>query len=118
VLIHELTWLAGLLEGEGSFSIKKHKPTRYSPKIQVRMTDRDTIERASKLMGGRRTIHTEPAKDNRSECYRVQISGQPAASLMEDLFPHMGERRQRRINEILDWWSHGGEPSSAPLSSS
>ena len=48
----DLMWLAGLLEGEGSFLMARNivagKVYRY-PKITVNMTDRDVIEHAAEV---------------------------------------------------------------------
>jgi hypothetical protein len=46
----ELYWLAGLLEGEGSFV--KGPPSRPNcPIVQLAMTDGDVVERAARLLG-------------------------------------------------------------------
>ncbi len=44
----DIAWLAGLVEGEGSF----HMSTR-SIAIILTMTDRDVVERAATLLNGR-----------------------------------------------------------------
>jgi hypothetical protein len=43
----DIAWLAGLLEGEGSFMRGKRKD---APGISLAMTDRDVVERAAKLL--------------------------------------------------------------------
>jgi hypothetical protein len=101
----ELAWLAGLLEGEGSFwMLTSHvggKRYRY-PKIVVSMTDRDIIERVAHLFG--RSVYDVPPSrghPNRLPAFRAQISGAAAAQWMRDLYPWLGRRRQGKIDEVL-----------------
>ena len=48
----DLTWLAGLLEGEGSF-LKAPPSDPNCPRISLEMTDKDVVERAALLMQGK-----------------------------------------------------------------
>ena len=48
----DIAWLAELLEGEGSFVMSER-----SIAIVVKMTDRDVVERAAALLGGRSTVY-------------------------------------------------------------
>jgi hypothetical protein len=52
----EIAWMAGLLEGEGSFGLDKRSKQRYekstSPPgayVKISMTDEDVIEKMAKL---------------------------------------------------------------------
>lgn len=91
----DLIWLAGLLEGEGTFDLHRG---RY-PRIRLAMTDRDVVGRAATLMDAsiRMTIRT----DGQKALYHSEISGERAAAIMEALLPYMGARRSSRIAEIL-----------------
>lgn len=100
-----MAWLAGLLEGEGSFyMLTSHvggKPYRY-PKIVVNMTDQDVIEHVARILGG--SVYTMPkAKKfpDRKQQWRAQASGSNAATWMRRLRPMMSARRQAKIEEIL-----------------
>jgi hypothetical protein len=57
-----LAWLAGLLEGEGSFIAARFGNHSY-PRISVTMGDRDVLERAMTLMPG---SHMYDANDSRA----------------------------------------------------
>ncbi|MGF0319389.1 hypothetical protein [Nocardia fluminea] len=96
----EIAWLAGLLEGEGSFlMIRSSKVYRY-PQIVVNMTDRDVIVRVAGLFGG--SVYDIPRYvEGRKLSYRAQITGSGAAQWMMDLYPWLGERRRSRIDEVL-----------------
>lgn len=47
---NQFFWLAGLLEGEGCFSVRQDGQRR-SPKVLINMTDKDVIERVAALVG-------------------------------------------------------------------
>lgn len=91
----DLVWLAGLLEGEGSFDLHHG---RY-PRVRLAMTDRDIVERAASLMGTscRVTLRAAPYQ----ALWNANVHGEKAASLMRRLLPYMGSRRSGRIAQIL-----------------
>ena len=96
-------WLVGLLEGEGCFGItppRRYKGSTYRyPKIVVQMTDEDVVRRIAGLFSTRYCqLARKPPHKNVFSC---AISGARAADLMRELLPYMGERRRRRIDEIL-----------------
>lgn len=90
----DLVWLAGLLEGEGTFDLHRGK----YPRIRVGMTDRDVVGRAATLMGSR--IRMTISKVHKTT-FHAEVSGERAADIMVALLPHMGARRSSKIGEIL-----------------
>lgn len=101
----EIAWLAGLLDGEGSFllnrSIVGGKVYLY-PKIVVGMTDLDVIERVADLFGT--SVYEPPKVKDRKRLWRATIQGAGAVSLMRLLRPWMSERRGERIDELIAYW--------------
>ena len=99
---YDLRWLAGLLEGEGSFMMSRNtvggKLYLY-PKIVVTMTDEDVIQRAASLFGTK--VYVVPKQTDRLQQWRATLTGTRAAALMERLLPEMGTRRSNKIGEIL-----------------
>jgi DNA-binding transcriptional regulator YiaG len=93
---NELYWLAGILEGEGSFGC-----TVSSPTIRVGMTDRDVMNRVAELLDARvgKSKRLPPQKT----MYVVSLSGDKALDLMRLVRPLMGQRRGGRIDSILTW---------------
>lgn len=91
----EVVWLAGLLEGEGSFDAHRGK----YPRIRLAMTDRDVVARAAALMDAtiRLSLHPAPAQPT----WHTEISGERAAVIMRELLPFMGTRRSGRIASVL-----------------
>lgn len=91
----DLLWLAGLLEGEGSFDAHRGK----YPRVRLAMTDRDVVGRAASLMDTslRLALHPAPAKAT----WHSEVSGQKAAEIMRAILPHMGARRSQKIADVL-----------------
>jgi hypothetical protein len=91
----DFLWLAGLLEGEGTFDAHRGK----YPRIRLAMTDRDVVGRAATLMDTtiRLALHPAPAKPT----WHTEVSGTRAAAIMRELLPHMGARRSAKIAEAL-----------------
>lgn len=106
----DLLWLAGLLEGEGTFDAHRG---RY-PRIRLAMTDRDVVGRAASLMATRvrLSLHPAPAQPT----WHTEVSGGRAAEIMRELLPFMGSRRSGKIAECLGaaTFRDGSPKKSAP----
>lgn len=95
----DLYWLAGILEGEGTFLAGP--PSAPSvPRIRVEMTDADVVERVAGMFNrtmqqhAQRPGHTKPTAS-------TTVKGASAVQLMRLIRPVLGERRRARIDEIL-----------------
>jgi hypothetical protein len=101
----ELVWLAGWLEGEGSFTVYTQAGrTRPQVQVQASSTDRDVVEHAARVMGVKVHGPYAPSCSNflaKKQRYMVKLYGKPAQDLCEQLLPLMGERRSARIKELL-----------------
>lgn len=97
--LNDLHWLAGLLEGEGHF-------TMAGRSLQVGMThtDGDIVRRAARIMGG--TVYGPYRRRplNRKPCLFLRVTSVDAAGWMMTLYPLMGARRKTRIRELLEKW--------------
>lgn len=97
---NDLFWLAGLLEGEGSFM---HGPpsSPNSPRIAIQMTDEDIIKKVSTFFG----VKYHRVKSPKSSAYKpifvCTVVGKRAINLMLSLKPLMGSRRASKIDGIL-----------------
>lgn len=98
----ELYWLAGLLEGEGSF-LPGPPSAPNTVGIALTMTDEDVVARVAALWG----VTYHEVRRNRSTMmgwkaiFYVHLRGKRAAELMQRLRPLMGLRRQRQIERAL-----------------
>lgn len=96
----EIAWLAGLLEGEGSFGYYKGSPT-----VQIQSTDVDVVERVTEMMGGKPYLPWKPkGKEHYKLVYKCSVHGAKAIGWMMTLFLFLGERRQAKIAEVIEEW--------------
>jgi Recombinase len=106
----EASWLAGLLEGEGSFNWYASEKEYGKPTVKLAMTDFDIVERAAKIMGAKTVKSVKTERPDRLESlnykpmFKCIVSTTKAAVLMEKILPYMGERRSAKIKELLDLW--------------
>ncbi len=96
---HDLHWLAGLLEGEGSFVAGPPSAPR-SPIVQVCMVDRDIIDRTGALFGTGVNV-IPPRSEGWRTAYSVRVRGARALLWMRRLRPLMGERRRGQIDRAI-----------------
>jgi hypothetical protein len=96
----EIAWLAGIIEGEGSFDFQEGG----SPKIKVKMTDEDVIKHISSIW--KRPYYKEDNSHliNHKDGYHVSILGQAAIEWMFTIYTLMKSRRKAKILEIINKW--------------
>lgn len=99
----EIAWAAGLLEGEGCFTIHTGHPY-----ILIDMTDKDVIEKLLTVfpigtMRGPYVHHKRPQYKPR---WRFDAFGTKAVPILKVLRPFMGDRRGNRIDELLELNNH------------
>jgi hypothetical protein len=93
-------WLAGLLEGEGSFMISSNGSRSPRVRISVEMADFDVIHRVADMWGVA-IAHLKPQKPEHKPTYRVAVGGGKAMQIMTTLRPLMGQRRQAQIDLLI-----------------
>lgn len=94
----EIAWLAGLLEGEGSFACP---PSDGQLRISLQMCDEDIVARVADMFGlaYHATRHHERNEKWRP-AFRLTIRGQ-TRDIMKAIYPHMGIKRKQQIDVIL-----------------
>ena len=109
----ETAWLAGLLEGEGCFTTRRNKTTRWSngdpkryPRIIVAMTDKDVVARAAELMGSYEPKIGRRLPPQQDMWWTELGKGADVLDLMEQILTFMGERRSKRIQELMEMMSY------------
>ena len=95
----DLLWLAGLLEGEGCFTVMKVGRRRH-PCVRIDMTDEDVIARVS-VLWKRKYTRVVPKRASRKDTFVCKVTGYCAVELMKDLLTNMGLRRSSRIRGII-----------------
>lgn len=91
----DVIWLAGLLEGEGTFDLHRGK----YPRVRLAMCDRDVVGRAATLMGTSVRLSMKPAPY--AATWHSEAQGAKASEIMRAVLPFMGSRRSGKIAGIL-----------------
>ena len=110
----EVAWVAGLLEGEGSFQLSDKRATsRRTTTVRCSMTDLDIIERLAGMVNGG-PVNPDGYNNDRRESpvgapykriYAWQMSrARDVYSLLTLIKPYMGERRTQQIQVLLDYF--------------
>lgn len=112
----ELAWISGIWEGEGCWQYKKPRE-RFNKKngktytakpemlMSIQMTDKDIIDRVSKIMDNRTATYTHvPSKKAKGwkPLYTFSIRGKAAVLWTNLMKPYLGERRMERIEMIYE----------------
>lgn len=95
-------WLAGLLEGEGTFYKDTNQNTCL---LSIEMTDRDIIERVANILNSN-VISIKSRKKKHKDTYRVRIKGYVAINIMKKIFHLMGKRRKEQIITAIEYWNN------------
>jgi hypothetical protein len=103
MILQDIYWLAGLLEGEGSF-VAHRRSTKRGIVISLKMTDRDVVERAQRILGACAVYEVAIRPPSKKPSFAINISGRHAAGWMMILYQFMGERRRAKIVECLQFW--------------
>jgi hypothetical protein len=110
----EAAWLAGLLEGEGTFgwAPRIDADPRY-PIVRLAMSDEDVVRRAAALMGAG-VVHRR-GRGHHKDVWTASKWGWPALDVMRAVRPFMGTRRGARIDELVA--GHSGSRRGARVAS-
>lgn len=107
----EIAWIAGIIEGEGTFGLRhngRKTSKKLYPFLEIDMTDKDVIEKLNKLIGGHIYVY-ERGKDGdlgKKSVYRVAIASKHELEpLLKSILPMMGIRRKEKILTLLEWYS-------------
>jgi hypothetical protein len=106
----ELYWLAGWLEGEGTFYFSATRGNSPKLAIQAFSVDRDVIDKAASIAGGKvyyikPRLHVQGGWDSQ-EGWRFSLERLPAVALIHRLMPLMSFRRQAQLQKALNGWEN------------
>lgn len=111
--IQDLYWIAGLLEGEGSFM--KGPPSKpHQPTISLTTTDGDVAEKFANYFNITPYAYNSKRYEENGwkQPFQVKLTCKKAVDLMNLLLPLMSKRRQTQILAALESY----KPSDKRLS--
>lgn len=93
----DIAWAAGLIEGEGCFTIHTGHPY-----FLIDMADKDVLEKFHKIFPNAnfRGPYFHKKHPTHKPRYRVDAFGPKCREIMEAVYPYMGIRRQVKIEEL------------------
>lgn len=92
-------WLAGLLEGEGSFMKGPPSKPRMSC-VSIQMKDEDVIAKVASFFNVKYCI-CKPKQPHHSVTFKTMLRGSKAIALMVTLRPLMSKRRVEQIDRAI-----------------
>ena len=97
-------WAAGLLEGEGCFSMHKRKgKDYYECAIHCEMTDEDVLLTLHKVLG-EGTLSQRPPRNTRKRTWILSIQNQQGIrNVLNKILPYLHSRRTEKAKEMLDY---------------
>lgn len=100
----DIAWVAGIIEGEGTFGYNGRKETTTSSKVQVIMTDEDIIRRLQSVTGmGRVSGPHGPYKPGYlpTWCWAIRVK-RDLARIFLAIYPLLGERRREQLQVCVE----------------
>lgn len=97
----QLVWAAGVLEGEGCFTMKTNNAGRDKPAVSCKMTDLDVLENLKEVFGVGH-IYEVATENHWKDAWTWDVQARAdAIAVMEDVLPFMHGRRRAKILSIL-----------------
>lgn len=123
----EIAWIAGLLEGEGSFCLDARSAKRYnkstsppSPTLQIAMVDEDIIQRLAEYLNKNYSTLTRKTIKEKT-VYKLNVGDRATLTyLYPRICPFLGKRRKIEVQKGIDalnaweeWYAAGGRSEMA-----
>ena len=108
----DIAWAAGLFEGEGTISVPPGRPR--SVVLKVDMTDRDVLERFTRIVGVshvRATHSSNPLRGSKPQWRWFASSSTDVLRILRMFLPYLGERRTAKAQEAIARLDREMEPT-------
>jgi hypothetical protein len=118
--VTELAWAGGLFEGEGTIVLsQRSNATTKQGHVQLRMTDKESVERFTGALGLPPPILHPQRADHTLRGYRPVwrcfVSGRDeVVRVLVALYPYLGTRRRAKAREVLDYFDAHVRGASDP----
>lgn len=115
----ETAWVAGIMEGEGCFTIRRAPASKIKLlQVYCGMSDEDVIRKLHSIVGFgsvHTTNRTDPARASHKTIYAWNCAKRSVViPFLEAIRPHMGARRTAKIDEMLQYALDNPPYSPAP----
>ncbi len=101
----DVIWAAGLFEGEGTVCWVKGTPTKYYPRLQLKMTDEDVVKRFAMIFNLKyKAVNRKSFEPHWKDVWYLDATGSKAYAPLIAMFPWLGKRRQERITSVIYKW--------------
>ena len=98
----ELAWLAGILDGEGSLTVKGNYPYQHIM-ICVKMTCLRTIVRVAELFDREDEVNIRSRSNPKhKQVYEITLCGARASGLLELVFPYLVTKQEIAVT-LMDF---------------
>jgi len=97
-------YLAGLIDGDGTISIRHVHKNKYCPYVSIANTNRAALERCRDMMGSGSITTKRARKKNHLESYAVNWVYDVALKIVEKCLPYLIIKKDR-AQALLDWKS-------------
>ena len=98
----ELAYLAGFIDGEGSYIVSKRLHTTgkwtyvgYSIGLDIANTNKEVMEWIREKTNNNSKVYLNPQKGNRKLAYRLRINGKLAQKITKEIFPYLIVKREQ-----------------------
>ena len=98
----DIRWIAGFLEGEGSFQFQRPRLGGGAPKVEASQCQQWPLGRLQNLVGGH--IYARPGKGRQNPFSLWYVAGANAVGLMMTLYSELSPRRKEQIRAALSLW--------------
>lgn len=94
----DIAWAAGLIEGEGCFTVH----SKHHPYFLLDMCDLDVLEKFHSVFPNTtlRGPYTDGKRPDYKPRYRVDAFGPKCIEIMDIVYPYLCSRRQAKITEL------------------
>ena len=100
----DIGWMAGIIEADGNISLARG----VTPRINVSMSDLDTIQKVADMFGSKVLVLTShkklPGREHHKTMYRSSVGDRRAASWLMTLFSFLSHRRKMQASKAIMSW--------------
>lgn len=105
---NRVAWAAGLIEGEGCFSLVKNYKAKggKSGKLCVQMNDLDILERLQSIFNCGKIYYRKPRGNSKESWMWTVYRRDDLVRVATSVLPLLGKRRTEKVKEVLEYYGN------------